>query len=216
MSFKGFPERALLFYEGLEADNSKAYWTDSKDVYDRCVAEPFRELLTELEPTFGPGKLFRPYRDVRFSKDKTPYKTQAAAAVGGGFYVALSADGLFVGGGMYAMASDQVQRLRAAVADDLTGRQLTDLLAVLRGQAWQVGGDRLVRVPKPWDVEHPRAELLRHKSLVASQAWEPAPWLHTREALDRLAAAWRQLGPLLEWLELRVGPTRSADASSRS
>ena len=216
MSFEGFPERAQLFYEGLEADNSKAYWTDSKDVYDRCVAEPFRELLTELEPAFGPGKLFRPYRDVRFSKDKTPYKTQAAAAVGGGLYVALSADGLFIGGGMYAMASDQVQRLRAAVASDLTGRQLTDLLAVLRGQAWQVGGDRLVRVPKPWDVEHPRAELLRHKSLVASQAWEPAPWLHTREALDRLAAAWRQLGPLLEWLELRVGPTRSADASSRS
>jgi len=204
VSFEGFPERAQLFYEGLEADNSKAYWTDSKDVYDRCVAEPFRELLTELEPAFGPGKLFRPYRDVRFSKDKTPYKTQAAAAVGGGLYVDLSADGLFVGGGMYVMASDQVQRLRAAVA------------SVLRREAWEVGGSRLVRVPKPWDAEHPRAELLRHKSLVASQAWEPAPWLHTREALDRLSAAWRELGPFLEWLELRVGPTRSADASSRS
>ena len=209
MTFEGFPERALVFYEGLAADNSKAYWTDSKDVYDRCVAEPFRELLAELEPTFGPGKLFRPYRDVRFSKDKTPYKTQAAAAVGGGLYVALSAEGLFVGGGMYAMAGDQVQRLRAGVADDLTGSRLAELLTVLGRQGWDLAGEQLVRVPKPWDAGHPRADLLRHKSLVASQAWEAAPWLHTREALDRLAGAWLQLGPLLAWLGQRVGPTRA-------
>lgn len=208
MSFGGFPEQALMFYEGLEADNSKAYWTDHKDTYDTCVAGPFRELLAALEPEFGPGKLFRPYRDVRFSKDKTPYKTQAAAIVGGSLYVALSADGLFVGGGMYAMASDQVQRLRAAVADDLTGGQLSALLAVLAGNGWEVGGDQLVRVPKPYDATHPRAELLRHKSLIASQARQPQEWLHTSEVRDRLAAAWGELGPMVGWLEQRVGPPR--------
>lgn len=208
MSFQGFPEQALVFYEGLEADNSKAYWTDHKDVYDRCVAEPFHALLTELEPAFGHGKLFRPYRDVRFSKDKTPYKTQAAVTVGGALYVALSADGLFVGAGMYDMAADQVQRLRAAVADDLTGGALTTVLANLGEKGWEVGGTRLVRVPKPYDADHPRAELLRHKSLVASRSYEPEPWLHTREMLGRLIDDGRQLAPLVDWLERHVGPSR--------
>ena len=208
MSFDGFPEQALVFYEGLEADNSKAYWTDHKDVYDSCVAEPFHALLTELEPTFGNGKLFRPYRDVRFSKDKTPYKTQAAAILDGGLYVALSAEGLFVGGGMYVMTSDQVQRLRSAVADDLTGGQLTKMLRTLTTTGWGVSGEQLVRVPKPYDPEHPRADLLRHKSLVASQQWEPLPWLHSREAVERLTVAGKQLTPLVQWLQQRVGPPR--------
>lgn len=208
MSFPGFPEQALVFYEGLEADNSKAYWTDHKPTYDSCVAEPFRLLLAELEPEFGAGKLFRPYRDVRFSKDKTPYKTQAAATVGGSLYVALSAEGLFVGGGCYVMSPDQVQRLRAAVADDLTGGQLVDLVTTLVGQSWDVGGDQLVRVPKPYDAAHPRADLLRHKSLVASRSWPPEEWLHSRDAAVRLAAAWRELLPLVGWLDQRVGPPR--------
>ena len=70
MSFDGFPDEALVFYEGLEADNSKAYWTDHKAVYDGCVAAPMKALLEELT-SFGEAKLFRPYRDVRFSKDKS-------------------------------------------------------------------------------------------------------------------------------------------------
>jgi uncharacterized protein (DUF2461 family) len=79
----GFPEEALVFYEGLEADNTKAYWTDHKAVYERAVREPLDALLAELAPEFGTAKVFRPYRDVRFSKDKTPYKTAAAAVVEG-------------------------------------------------------------------------------------------------------------------------------------
>ena len=78
--FGGFPERALIFFEGLEADNSKPYWTDNKDVYEQNVRGPMLALLAELEAEFGAGKMFRPYRDVRFAKDKTPYKTNAAAS----------------------------------------------------------------------------------------------------------------------------------------
>ena len=88
MSFQGFPERALIFYEGLEADNSKPYWTDHRDVYERDVRAPMLALLAEVEEEFGTGKLFRPYRDVRFAKDKTPYKVNAAASVEG-LYVSL-------------------------------------------------------------------------------------------------------------------------------
>jgi uncharacterized protein (DUF2461 family) len=74
MTFKGWPDRALAFYDGLEADNSKAYWLDHKDVYERDVKAPMEALLAELTKEFGETKLFRPYRDVRFSADKSPFR----------------------------------------------------------------------------------------------------------------------------------------------
>src|SRR5687768_1281669 len=161
MTFAGFPEDALVFYEGLRADNTKAYWSDHKTTYDTCVKAPMEALLADLEPEFGQAKFFRPYRDVRFAKDKTPYKDHAGAVVhtgDGGLYVQLSTDGLYVSGGYWHTQTDQAQRLRAAVADDLAGTQLQRILDALAG--WHVGGDRLKRLPKPYDVTHPRSELL--------------------------------------------------------
>ena len=100
MAFAGWPEEALDFYDGLEADNSKAYWLANKQIYDECVLAPMRELVAEIESEPGESKIFRPYRDVRFSKDKSPYKTQMGARLGRG-YIQLSAKGLAVGDGMY-------------------------------------------------------------------------------------------------------------------
>jgi hypothetical protein len=79
MAFRGWPAEAISFYEGLEADNSKSYFTEHKDIYESAVVAPFRELSDEIEAKFGPLRLFRPYRDVRFSKDKSPYKTAQGA-----------------------------------------------------------------------------------------------------------------------------------------
>ena len=94
MAFRGWPNEALDFYEGLEADNSKTYWTAHRSVYDEKVLAPMNALLAELEPEFGAGKIFRPYRDVRFSADKSPYKTAIGATLELGGYVQLSAKGL--------------------------------------------------------------------------------------------------------------------------
>src|SRR5260370_17112666 len=85
MSFQGWPEEALDFYEGLEADNSKAYWTTHKAIYEEKVRGPMAELLEELAPGFGETKIFRPYRDVRFSPDKSPYQTHIGALVGAAY-----------------------------------------------------------------------------------------------------------------------------------
>ena len=79
--FSGIPVAALDCYEDLEADNSKAFWTAHKEIYDGCVRAPIVELTAQLEEQFGPAKIFRPYRDVRVSKDKTPYKTHQGAVV---------------------------------------------------------------------------------------------------------------------------------------
>ena len=203
MTFAGFPEELLDFYEGLAADNSKAYWTDHKRVYDECVAAPMRALLDELEPAFGVAKMFRPYRDVRFSKDKSPYKTRQYAVVhrgDQGLYLGVDATGLHLGGGSYHVTTEQVGRIRAAVDDDVTGPQLTALLKTLRRKGFEIGGDQLKRVPKPWDADHPRADLLRHKSLIAVVDHQPAPWLHTVKAKAEVIAAWKAVGPLNHWL----------------
>jgi uncharacterized protein (TIGR02453 family) len=218
MGFAGFPEDLLTFYEGLEADNSKPYWTDHRAMYDTCVAAPMRALLDELGPEFGEAKFFRPYRDIRFSRDKTPYKTHAAAVVSGStdggtaegaLYFQVSADGLLVAGGYYRTSTDQAQRLREAVADDRTGAQLGGILARLTEQGWRVGGERLQRVPKPWTADHPRADLLRAKSLSASRHYPPEPWLHTPTVRDRIADDWRRLAPLNRWLRDHVGASRT-------
>src|SRR6516165_679210 len=100
LAFKGWPVEAVEFYEGLAADNSKPYWQEHKAVYDQAVKAPMEELLTELAGEFGEGRVFRPYRDVRFSRDKEPYKLNCAAHLPGG-YISFSADGLFIGSGLY-------------------------------------------------------------------------------------------------------------------
>ena len=202
MAFSGFPDDALEFYEGLEADNSKAYWNDHKATYDACVATPMKELLSELA-SFGDAKLFRPYRDVRFSKDKTPYKTRQYAVVhvgDQGLYVCIDARGLHLGGGMFHASTEQVARRRAAIDDDRTGGELVAVLEGLRKKGFEVGGDALKRVPKPWTAEHPRADLLRHKQLISWVDHEPAEWLRTRRAKTEVAKAWTALAPLNEWL----------------
>ena len=212
MTFDGFPDAALEFYEGLEADNSRSYWADHKAVYDAAVRAPMQGLLDALGPEFGSVKFFRPYRDVRFSKDKTPYKTAAAAAVGddveGGLYVQFSAAGLMVAGGAHGLATDQARRLRAAAAKDRPGQALVALLDRLRAQGFTVDGARLKRVPSEFGADHPRADLLTLKTLWAHQQIAPGRVLHTAEAKDAVVMAWRQVQPLNIWLRQHVGPSR--------
>jgi uncharacterized protein (TIGR02453 family) len=166
MSFKGWPESALHFFEGLEADNSKAYWLDHKEVYEHDVRAPMEALLAELRDDFGAARLLRPYRDTRFSRDKSPYKTAAAAMIGDG-YVQLSGDGLLAGVGTYHMTTDQLARFRAAVAADGAGRRLQKVVEVLRKSGLSVHAmETLKSAPKGYPKEHPRIELLRLKGLV--------------------------------------------------
>jgi uncharacterized protein (TIGR02453 family) len=209
VKFAGFPDQALVFYEGLEADNSKPYWTDHKPEYETCVRAPMEALLAELEPEFGSWKLFRPYRDVRFSKDKTPYKTSIAAVAGsapaGTLYVQLSANGLVVGGGIRHPAPDQLERLRRAVADDVQGAALHRAVTALGKTGYEVDGDRMTRPPRGYPADHPRAEMLRYRSVVAYRTWLPEPWLHDRTALRRVRDGWRALAPLNTWIAANLG-----------
>ncbi|WP_433280227.1 DUF2461 domain-containing protein [Pseudonocardia xinjiangensis] len=204
MTFTGFGEGAVEFYDGLVVDNSKAYWSDNREVYENDVRAPMQALLAELEPEFGPGKIFRPYRDVRFAADKTPYKTHCGATAGP-FYVQIGADGLMAAGGYYRMASDQVTRFRTAVDDERRGTELEKLLEVLRADGVTVAGEKLKTRPRGFDPDHPRIDLLRHKALYGHRSWPPDDVLHEAGAVERVVTAWRALRPLSEWLADHVG-----------
>jgi uncharacterized protein (TIGR02453 family) len=205
MAFDGWPAEALEFYEGLEADNSKAYWTAHKAIYEEMVLGPMTELLEELAPEFGEPRIFRPYRDVRFSKDKSPYKTHIGAIVGDG-YIQLSGAGLAAGHGMYGMTPDQLDRYRRAVAGDLAGPELERVIAGVEAHGIGVHGrDVLKTAPRGYPADHARIGLLRYKGLVAWQHWPVEPWLGTAGAKQRVAGFLAASRPLGDWLDRHVG-----------
>jgi uncharacterized protein (TIGR02453 family) len=215
MAFRGWKVEALEFFEGLEADNSKAYWQRNKDVYDTIVRAPMEELLAELEPGYGEGRIFRPYRDVRFSRDKSPYKTAIGATVGDG-YVHVDARGLAVGSGKWEMAPDQLERYRQAVADDGSGEELDRIVTAARGKGLDVHGhDVLKTAPKGYPKDHPRIELLRYKGLIAWQEWPAGAWLGTKRAKDRIVKFLEQSKPLVGWLATNVGDSTLPDRGRR-
>jgi uncharacterized protein (TIGR02453 family) len=163
------------------------------------------ELLAELAGSYGPGRVFRPYRDVRFSHDKTPYKLNCAAYLPGG-YVSLSADELFVGSGLYRPEPEQLRRFRVAVADDTTGPELVAIVAALTKDGYDIGAHEVLRsAPKGYAKDHPRIELLRHKGIVMSRSWPVGAWLGTRQAKDRVVTTLEAARPLNAWLAAHVG-----------
>ncbi|WP_279586747.1 DUF2461 domain-containing protein [Aeromicrobium yanjiei] len=201
--FTGFPEAALDFYDDLEMDNTKTFWEAHKEVYATAVAAPMRALVAALADEFGEARIYRPYRDVRFAKDKTPYKTHQGAFVAKGpstgYYVQVGAPGVRVGSGFYEASPARLASIREAIVDDRRGRELEEILAALRSSGWEIGGNRLKTSPRGYDADHPRIDLLRHKSMNVGKSYGFEPVIHTPELVDRVRADWREVTPLVEW-----------------
>jgi len=181
-------------------------------------------LLAELSDEFPPMRMFRPNRDVRFAKDKCPYKLWAGAtseshAVGGtGYYVSVSASGLVTGCGAMALARDQLQHFRAALDDDHSGRAFEELRTKLDARSLPVtcgAAPPLSTGPRGYPSDHPRAEPLRWKGAVVIREYERADWMHTRAARDRILKVWHGARPLKEWIDAHVGATDEPVRSAR-
>ncbi|MEP7194812.1 MAG: DUF2461 domain-containing protein [Actinomycetota bacterium] len=210
MTFHGWTDAILDFYEGLEADNSKSYWQAHKQVYETQVLEPMQELLAELADEFGEPKIFRPNRDIRFSADKTPYKNQIGGTLAGHGYVQVSAKGLAVASGTYSFASDQLVRYRRAVALDLPGEALTKIVDDAEATGLTItGAGSLKTAPRGYPKDHPRIDLLRLKGLVTWRQWPVEPWLATAAAKDKVVEVLHASLPLVKWLEVHVGASEA-------
>jgi uncharacterized protein (TIGR02453 family) len=199
-TFRGWTGDFQGFFLGLQMDNSKAYFEAHRRKYELDVKAPMQALLADLEPEFGPAKLSRPNRDIRFAADKSPYKTNIYADARGGGYVALDAKGLVVAGGRYMVEPPQLARYRAAVAADKSGKELQVIVAALLKKGYEIGGQELKRVPPPHPQDHPRGDLLRHKRLIYFRRWDIEPWIATTQAREKVAKAWRDGAELNAWL----------------
>jgi uncharacterized protein (TIGR02453 family) len=202
--FEGWPEDAQRFFTGLQLDNSKAYFEANRATYQRCVRGPMEALLAAGEPEFGPGKIFRANRDIRFTADKSPYRTDIAATNAGG-WVSLSAQGLRAAAGWgYHAEKAELERFRRAVAAEDSGSELAALVEHLEADGYVIWGEELRLVPKRYGRDHPRARLLRHKRLIVGREFGLQPWLGTPEAMDRVFEVWRAARPVLEWVRANV------------
>ena len=220
-TFTGMPDEGLAFLEDLEERNTKAFFDANKPVFASQVQAPFAALveaaaarLRRSAPGIGTPKVFRIYRDLRFSKDKTPYKTSMSASIPSrgpgdgdrpgvdtGYYVNVGPAGLYVASGLYHPSREDLARVRTAVADETTGPELAAILRRAAGKGLEPWLDPLQRMPRDWPADHPRAGLLKARSLVLNRQHERAPWLSTAELLDHLLADWKAMIPFNQWLE---------------
>ncbi|MEM8620317.1 MAG: DUF2461 domain-containing protein [Actinomycetota bacterium] len=211
MDFRGFPADGLAFYEQLAADNSKSFWQENKQRYDDEIRGPMAALADALDD-YGPFHLFRPHNDLRFSKNKPPYKTHQGAygesEGGAGYYMQISAEGLFVGAGYYSMAKDQLARFRSAVDNEATGAEVEALVADVQRRRYAVGSmSELKTAPRGYPKDHPRIELLRRKGLLASRDFGAPRWVHSKQVVQKVRDAWAGVADLCAWLDANVGPS---------
>jgi uncharacterized protein (TIGR02453 family) len=218
--FVGMPDEGLAFLEDLEERNTKEFFDANRQVFSEQVLAPFAALveaaaarLRRSVPTLGQPKIFRIYRDLRFTRDKTPYKTSMSASVpsrpaaeGGpgvatGFYVNVGPAGLYTASGLYHPGRPELERMRAAIAGPDMGPELEAVLRRAAAKRLEPWLDPLQRMPRPWPADHPRADLLKARSLVLNRQHERAPWLQTADLLDHLVADWKAMILFNRWLE---------------
>jgi uncharacterized protein (TIGR02453 family) len=219
--FEGFADRDARFFRALAKNQRRDWFEMHRDEYERGWLAPMKALLAEVReridglfphhPLADP-KVFRIHRDVRFSKDKSPYKTHIGGFIGidgGGrgpgavapLYVHLGAGERFVAAGHYMMDGPQLARFRAAVLDDRRGRQLATTLSALARAGFEPGSHEVLKkVPRGVDPAHPRAELLRRKGLIVSFPTLPAGLLVGRGLVDWLVRHTKRVVPVVEWL----------------
>lgn len=208
-----WPREAVAFLRELEENNDRDWFKANRARYDEHLATPRAALALQLA-AFGRSHAFRPYHDTRFHPGP-PIKEQVGLAFGfgggGGFYVELSLDGIFVAAGLHNPQADQVARLRAAIDDGRRAAGLTKGIAAAQAAGLALGEPDLKRGPRGYAPDHPRADLLRHRRVMVSQRHRLGAWVHKPGAEDRVREQFEAAQPLVTWLRKHVGPTANPD-----
>ena len=201
----GLDADAFAFYAELEQNQNREWWLANKQRYDARVKAPVERLVDALGGEFGPLKIFRPYKDVRFSADKRPYKDHLGLVTADDsaatYYLQLSQHGLMLAGGLYQPAREQLARFREIVDDN---RLVGDLEATLE-EVGESGftimtSDALTTAPRGFSVDHPKIALLRLKRLAIAAEHAPADWMTGPELVDRVRTGWRTVRVWNDWI----------------
>jgi uncharacterized protein (TIGR02453 family) len=223
--FEGFPDGTRKFLRGLAKNNRKEWFDAHRPEYDEFYVDAAKRFVCAIGPglrkisksvQYEPrvnGSLFRINRDVRFSKDKSPYKPHLdlwfwegdkRGWETPGFFFRLADTELVVGAGMHQLAKEQLPKYRAAVLDERTGKSLAKLVEQLRNDGYRVGGATRKTVPRGLDASHPRAALLLHEGLFAVMESPPPKSLGTPRFVDDCLKWFRGAYPVSKWLQQHV------------
>lgn len=223
-NFRGFPPELFTFFAGLERDNSKTYWEANKTIWETKVNQPIGQLMADLEVEFPRLRMFRPNRDIRFSKDKSPYKlwagiTSTSRAAGGiGYFMQVQASGLEIACGTMLMERDQLERFRTALDHDTHGPQFEKLSKQLAAKSLPVTSGyvpTLKRIPPGYPTDHPRAEFLHWKGAVVIKEYEKAEWMYTPGAFDKIYEVWHGAEALMDWIDTHVEASQEPSKRAR-
>ncbi len=219
--FTGFADRDARFFKALAKNQSRDWFAAHRDEYEHGWLAPMKALLGEVRAKVAPRyahediaapKVFRIHRDVRFSKDKSPYKTHIGGYLGiegsgagpsgaAALYFHVGVDELFVCAGQYMMDGEQLKRFRAAVDDGKRGGEIGKIVAALERAGFGIGSyDQTQRVPRGFDPEHPRADLLRRKGLITTFPAPARALLTSPTLVDWVVTHAKKAVPLVEWL----------------
>jgi uncharacterized protein (TIGR02453 family) len=229
--FEGFRPAAFRFLRDLERNNEKAWFEANREVYEREVREPMRRLVETLDARLGAiapeivgdprRSMFRIHRDVRFSRDKAPYKTNAGAWLyhrdagrkvgregeggGAGFYFHIDPATCFMAGGIWRPARPALLRIREAIAAQPGALARLTSAPGFRRRFGGLGEEpKLRRVPREFPPDHPAAEWLKLESFTARALIEPGV-ITTPRLVDRLCRDFESLLPLVRWLNRALG-----------
>ena len=212
--FEGFSPQVHAWFTGLEADNSKEYFAAHRQFFEDEIRAQMEALLTDLGERFGGEvKMFRQNRDIRFSPDKSPYKTNTYGVLRGteiaaqGLYASISSRGLVAGSGYHVMARDQLDRYREAVAADPGGAELSKLVRNVEKAGLEVWGESLATAPRGYPKDHERIALLRRKSLSLGATISSEHGISRGDGLRFVTRTWRAAAPVTGWLDDHVGAT---------
>jgi len=217
--FDGFPRAGIDFMKRLKRNNNRPWFEKHRDDYESSVKLPMQSLIAALHPHFerfapefdiNPKRsLFRIYRDVRFSKDKTPYKTHVAAhfvlrgkakgVEGSGFYLHIEPGEIFLGGGIYMPDNDQLKKIRRSIAD-----QPDRFLSIMKNLRFKklfgrLEGEKLQRVPKGYEPDHSMAEWLKYKQFFVGVEWPESKCLNVK-FVPEIVTVFEAATPLVRFL----------------
>jgi uncharacterized protein (TIGR02453 family) len=220
--FDGFPKEGIEFLKKLRRNNNRDWFNRHKSEYEEYVKFPMQSLISALAPTiqeYAPEldvhpkrSIFRIYRDTRFSKDKTPYKTHVAAIFtpkdgdreAGGMYLHIEPGEIYLGGGMYSISSDRLRSIRRAIAQDPDAFLKIVNERNFRKVYGTMSGERLSRVPQGFDRDHPMQEYLRMKQFYAGTSLGITP-CYSAKFVSVIHTHFRTVVPLVRFLNSAIG-----------
>ena len=217
--FEGFPPEGITFLRRLKRNNRREWFQQHKDEYEQHVRLPMQSLISALQlhfRSFAPEydlnpkrSMFRIYRDVRFSRNKDPYKTHVAAhfvlrgkpkgVEGSGYYLHVEPGEIYLGGGIYMPDGDQLKRIRRQIAE-----QQDEFIIIVKNRDFRrlfgtIEGDRLQRIPPGYPADHPMAEWLKLKQFFVGLSW-PEKKCYSRSFVDDAARVFERATPFVKFL----------------